>query len=258
MNGHRFRAVAALVCDDVRNETSGKEILIGVFADNVYVGVLPANLIVCLYLRVLFARSGVSTIKFRVWHQAGYKSRQKHLLRFRHLPISKLLPRSLFVALTSRLKWMEGTSSSGNRLSSNGKRWPPYRSKKVICRHRALVSLPVPSPVGRSPSNLRPALRCHLRRPSRTAFFAQRLRRRVLAIVCRQILGLFAGRNSPDLDGVTDYVGRSLLALGPVAYPIDPEGVFWLTPLYPQKPFLPPRHCIALVSGVSRMEVHIF
>jgi hypothetical protein len=66
MNGHRYTAVAALVCDDVRNEISGKEILIGVFADNVFVGVLPVNLIVCLYLRVRFGRSDLSAVKFRV------------------------------------------------------------------------------------------------------------------------------------------------------------------------------------------------
>jgi hypothetical protein len=71
MNGHRFTAVAALVCDDVRNEISGREILIGVFADNVHVAVLPANLIVSLYMRVLFARSGLSNIKFRVLAPAG-------------------------------------------------------------------------------------------------------------------------------------------------------------------------------------------
>jgi hypothetical protein len=66
MNGNRFTAVAALVCDDVRNEISGKEILIGVFADNVFVGVLPINLIVSLYLRVRFGRSDLSSVKFRV------------------------------------------------------------------------------------------------------------------------------------------------------------------------------------------------
>jgi hypothetical protein len=71
MNGHRFTALAALVCDDVRKEISGKEILIGVFADNVFVGGIPANLIVALYIRALFARSEVSNFKFRVLGPSG-------------------------------------------------------------------------------------------------------------------------------------------------------------------------------------------
>jgi len=71
MSEHKFTALAALVCDDVRNELSGKEILIGVFADNVYVGGIPANLGVCLYLRALFARTEVSNIKFRVLGPSG-------------------------------------------------------------------------------------------------------------------------------------------------------------------------------------------
>jgi hypothetical protein len=71
MTEHRYTAVAALVCDDVRNEVSGKEILIGVFADNVFVGVLPANLIVSLYLRVRFGRSDLSPVKFRVLAPSG-------------------------------------------------------------------------------------------------------------------------------------------------------------------------------------------
>jgi hypothetical protein len=71
MNQQRFTAVAALVCDDVRNELSGKEILIGVFADNVYVGLLPANLVASLYLRVRFARAATSNIKFRVLAPGG-------------------------------------------------------------------------------------------------------------------------------------------------------------------------------------------
>ncbi len=71
MSEQRFTAVCALVCDDVRNELSGKEILIGVFADNVYVGVLPANMVVSLYLRVRFAQTDPSVIKFRVLAPGG-------------------------------------------------------------------------------------------------------------------------------------------------------------------------------------------
>ena len=58
-NTRRFTAVAALVCDDVRREISGKEILIGVYAHNVYVSLIPVNLIVTLYMRALFAQRGV-------------------------------------------------------------------------------------------------------------------------------------------------------------------------------------------------------
>jgi hypothetical protein len=71
MNGHRVRAVAALLCDDVRREVSGKEILIGVLTDNVYVAGIPANLIVTLYIRVMFARNEPSNIKFKVLAPSG-------------------------------------------------------------------------------------------------------------------------------------------------------------------------------------------
>ena len=71
MNEHKFKVVAALVCDDVRKEITGKEILIGVYADNVYVGGIPANLNLALYIRALFARSEVSNIKFRVLGPGG-------------------------------------------------------------------------------------------------------------------------------------------------------------------------------------------
>ncbi len=71
MNSKRVTAIVALVCDDVRNESSGKEILIGVFADNVYVGVLPANLIVSLYIRLRLADNQSGNIKFRVMSPGG-------------------------------------------------------------------------------------------------------------------------------------------------------------------------------------------
>jgi hypothetical protein len=71
MNGHGFTAVASLVCDDVRREISGKEILIGVYADNVYVSVIPANLNVNLYIRALFGQRGVSNIKFKILGPGG-------------------------------------------------------------------------------------------------------------------------------------------------------------------------------------------
>ncbi len=70
-NTHRFTAVAALVCDDVRREISGKEILIGVYAHNVYVSLIPVNLIVTLYMRALFAQRESYNINFRVLGPSG-------------------------------------------------------------------------------------------------------------------------------------------------------------------------------------------
>jgi hypothetical protein len=47
----------ALLCDDVRREINGKEIIIGVFSDQINVVTFPVGIMITLYMRVLFDKS---------------------------------------------------------------------------------------------------------------------------------------------------------------------------------------------------------
>jgi hypothetical protein len=65
-NNKPFEVKAALVCEDVRREISGKEILIGVFADAVFITQIPVQLILTLYLRAMIPDQEELAVQFRV------------------------------------------------------------------------------------------------------------------------------------------------------------------------------------------------
>ena len=58
--------LAALVCDDVRREDNGKEILIGVYTGAIVVPKLPASLPLSLWLHLQTRGSGEMKLEFRV------------------------------------------------------------------------------------------------------------------------------------------------------------------------------------------------
>lgn len=61
-----FRLKCALLCEDVRKEVSGKEILIGVLADAIYVTFIPFPFVVTLYIRAMFSERESYLFEFRV------------------------------------------------------------------------------------------------------------------------------------------------------------------------------------------------
>ena len=66
-----YEIKTALICDGVRKEISGQDIIIGVYSDEIAVPQLPSLLALTLYLRVKFKRSEQSNIGFRVRGESG-------------------------------------------------------------------------------------------------------------------------------------------------------------------------------------------
>jgi hypothetical protein len=65
-------AEVVLLCDDVRREFSGKDIIIGVYSDEITVMSLPATLVFCLYIRARFPEKNKNyEIEFRVLGDTG-------------------------------------------------------------------------------------------------------------------------------------------------------------------------------------------
>jgi len=61
----------ALLCDDVRREISGKDIIIGVYGDEAIVPNFPVFMMFSLYLRVRFLEQGMFPTEFRVLGPSG-------------------------------------------------------------------------------------------------------------------------------------------------------------------------------------------
>jgi len=66
-----IEVVTALICDGVRREISGQDIVIGVYSDEISVMHLPANLALTLYLRIKFKGIDATRIDFRVMGESG-------------------------------------------------------------------------------------------------------------------------------------------------------------------------------------------
>ena len=58
--------VTALICDDVRKETTGKDILIGVYSSNIAVASIPSELNIVFYIMAHTIESGSIEVKFRM------------------------------------------------------------------------------------------------------------------------------------------------------------------------------------------------
>ena len=55
-----------IICDDVRTENSGKDIIIGVYAENIIVPKFPANILLCLWTQFFLNRNGDIPVSFRI------------------------------------------------------------------------------------------------------------------------------------------------------------------------------------------------
>jgi hypothetical protein len=63
--------ITALVCDGVRKEVSGQDIVIGVYSDVLNIPQLPSHIVLTLYLRIRFKRTGQTKFEFRVMGESG-------------------------------------------------------------------------------------------------------------------------------------------------------------------------------------------
>src|SRR4051812_47095352 len=54
---------AALICDDIRTENTGKQILIGVYGDDIIVGMFPSVVVVALWMRFRFDEVGMHPLE---------------------------------------------------------------------------------------------------------------------------------------------------------------------------------------------------
>lgn len=58
--------VFALLCDDVRTEVTGKEIIIGVYSGNIMASSFPANMLLCIWAQYMPKRVGDVEIELRI------------------------------------------------------------------------------------------------------------------------------------------------------------------------------------------------
>lgn len=63
--------VSVIVCDDIRQEISGKQILIGVYSEDIIVQSLPTTLTLCFWIQVLRKNSYGGNAKIRVTDPSG-------------------------------------------------------------------------------------------------------------------------------------------------------------------------------------------
>jgi len=63
--------VTALICDGVRKEISGQDIIIGVYSDEINVVQLPFSFALTLYLRIRFEETEQTRVDFRVLGESG-------------------------------------------------------------------------------------------------------------------------------------------------------------------------------------------
>lgn len=68
-NGIRF--LTAIVCDDLRREDNGKELLIGVYSGSILVGAFPQVLVLCFWVPLMIPASGKYEFEFRMRNTDG-------------------------------------------------------------------------------------------------------------------------------------------------------------------------------------------
>lgn len=55
-----------LLCDDVRREVNGKQIIIGVYGDDILLPLFPISIPLCLWMRFRFRSPGTHSLEFSV------------------------------------------------------------------------------------------------------------------------------------------------------------------------------------------------
>ncbi len=70
-NQSGVEVITALICDVVRKEITGQDIIIGVYSDEISVAQLPLSLVLTLYLRIRFKKTESTKFDFRVMGESG-------------------------------------------------------------------------------------------------------------------------------------------------------------------------------------------
>jgi hypothetical protein len=70
----RFHVVHCVLCDDVRIEVGGKEILIGVYPVGIQTPFMPWFMVVSTWLRVIWSGDGEAQVEIRINNPKGIES----------------------------------------------------------------------------------------------------------------------------------------------------------------------------------------
>lgn len=62
----KFRILAVVICDDIRREVSGKDILVGAYSSEIVVGSLPAPMHLAFWLELMSSQSGAFSVFFKL------------------------------------------------------------------------------------------------------------------------------------------------------------------------------------------------
>ena len=131
------RVGAVILCDDIRREISGKDILIGVYARDIVVPQFPITLMFALWLEYFPDRMGEGLLSLRVSWADKSPAVLKAALNVEEFGVSGLA-----------LPGIQMTFDQEGELRmelSNGDQWIPLLRKKVLKGEvRSLVTPPSP------------------------------------------------------------------------------------------------------------------
>ena len=103
--------INCVICDDVRNEISNKETIVGVYNSGITVPSLPWTMSICLWFQVMWSGEGEMQLDIAVLnprqHEVGKIDGKAHAILQGHL--STLVFRGLFITFgmegTYNIKW---------------------------------------------------------------------------------------------------------------------------------------------------------
>ena len=82
MNTNSPKLQQALICDDVRKEITGKEIIIGVYGEDLLTPQFPITIFLSLWVRLFFPESGTFLLDFDITGPDG-----RHLANPQKVPV---------------------------------------------------------------------------------------------------------------------------------------------------------------------------
>ena len=122
-----FQVINALICDDVRKEANGKDILIGVYSGNISVKKVPANIMLSAWINLQIEEPGEFNFEVRVIDPSGrtivdgkigLKAKEKHDTASISLPKFSIMAQSM-----GKLKV---------QIRKRGGRWQTIISKDLV------------------------------------------------------------------------------------------------------------------------------
>lgn len=142
-----FEFSAALICDDIRKEVSGKDILIGVYSSDIVLGSFPATIPFAIWIEIYVSEPGAAAVEFRF----GLAGREPITLKA-DLRLEKSGHASIVLPSMQVLIEEEGELYLDAREAKEGADWHPLKRKKVI-RGAVVSGFSVSTPASDAPSN---------------------------------------------------------------------------------------------------------